>query len=245
MNRKSRIEIEEIKNKYKDNISQPTKNKVENKQPSKISSVLNIHRRQESDSKMSSPFFRGFRRENSDLFPLSSTRHSAIYIPKSEPPIQANPLRSSGIFNNSRKPARGEPVLTEFIKMNDSLKMSNQGEIKKIKKDKHQVNKNTENTNNSLKNIGLLPENKSVEDEKTKRNDDSPTASISSSIAYTENKSDREGLRTPSEFIAEYLRRPRREKTESDIVYRNSILARDQQNVQVIHTSYPSAVFYI
>lgn len=78
-----------------------------------------IHRRMESDSKVSNPFLRGFRRENSDFFPMSS-RHSAIYIDKN--------VRSSGIFNNRRgsdvgmtKKSSGEPILMEFIKKTDSL----------------------------------------------------------------------------------------------------------------------------
>lgn len=54
------------------------------------------HRRMDSDSKISNPFLRGFRRENSDFFPLSS-RHSAIYIDRN-----AQGARSSGIFNNQR-----------------------------------------------------------------------------------------------------------------------------------------------
>ncbi|KAJ8950087.1 hypothetical protein NQ318_017812 [Aromia moschata] len=77
------------------------------------------HRRMESDSKITNPFFRGFRRENSDFFPMSS-RHSAIYIDKN--------ARSSGIFNNRRgsdvgmaKKSSGEPVLTDYIKKTDSL----------------------------------------------------------------------------------------------------------------------------
>ncbi|XP_028147069.1 mitogen-activated protein kinase kinase kinase kinase 4 isoform X2 [Diabrotica virgifera virgifera] len=77
------------------------------------------HRRMESDSKVSNPFLRGFRRENSDFFPLSS-RHSAIYIDKN--------ARSSGIFNNRRgsdvgisKKTTGEPVLMDYVKKTDSL----------------------------------------------------------------------------------------------------------------------------
>lgn len=78
------------------------------------------HRRMESDSKASNnPFLRGFRRENSDFFPMSS-RHSAIYIDKN--------ARSSGIFNNRRgsdagisKKSIGEPVLMDYVKKTDSL----------------------------------------------------------------------------------------------------------------------------
>lgn len=75
------------------------------------------HRRMESDSKINNSFFRGFRRENSDFFPLSS-RHSAIIVDRSG----ANHLRSSGIFSSRRgsevglnRKNSGEPVLTDFI----------------------------------------------------------------------------------------------------------------------------------
>ncbi|MCP6711145.1 hypothetical protein NL489_27755, partial [Klebsiella pneumoniae] len=70
------------------------------------------HRRMESDSKISKPFFRGFRRENSDFFPLSSSRHSAIFDRS-----PTNPLRSSGIFNNRR----GSDVsITGLLKRNNN-----------------------------------------------------------------------------------------------------------------------------
>lgn len=78
------------------------------------------HRRMESDSKIAGPFLRGFRREHSDFFPLSS-RHSAVFLERS-------PLRSSGLFGGRRgseagvksvkKSNAGEPVLTDFVKRN-------------------------------------------------------------------------------------------------------------------------------
>lgn len=119
---------------------------------------ITSHRRVESDIKISNPFFRGFRRENSDFFPLSSARHSAIFADRN-----VNPLRSSGFFNNRRGSdvnitgkKNGEPILTEFKR-----------------------SENPDNIN-ALKNIGFL--------------------------------------RNPKlDFL-----RPRREKTESDIVLRNS-----------------------
>lgn len=125
---------------------------------------ITSHRRVESEIKISNPFFRGFRRENSDFFPLSSARHSAIFADRN-----VNPLRSSGFFNNRRgsdvnitginNKNNGEPVLTEF-------------------------KRNSENTANesvnALKSIGFLRD-------------------------------------TKLDFF-----RPRREKTESDIVLRNS-----------------------
>lgn len=71
---------------------------------------------------MSTPFFRGFRRENSDFFPMSS-RHSAVFERNN-----VSPLRSSGIFSSRRgsdvqlRKKSGEPILTDFIKRTDSPK---------------------------------------------------------------------------------------------------------------------------
>lgn len=87
------------------------------------------HRRMESDSKInSSSFFRGFRRENSDFFPLSA-RHSAIIVDQRN---SANPARSSGIFNNRRgsevglnRKNSGEPILTDFVKRSDTNSAEN------------------------------------------------------------------------------------------------------------------------
>ncbi|XP_063918352.1 serine/threonine-protein kinase mig-15 isoform X5 [Zophobas morio] len=84
------------------------------------------HRRMDSDSKIN-PFFRGFRRENSDFFPLSS-RHSAVFSDKN--------VRSSGIFNNRRsseaglnKKTNGEPVLMDYVKRTESPKNKDYGVI--------------------------------------------------------------------------------------------------------------------
>ncbi|XP_008194007.1 serine/threonine-protein kinase mig-15 isoform X9 [Tribolium castaneum] len=77
------------------------------------------HRRMDSDSKINNPFFRGFRRENSDFFPLSS-RHSAVFSDKN--------VRSSGIFNNRRgseaglNKKNGEPILMDYVKRTESPK---------------------------------------------------------------------------------------------------------------------------
>ncbi|XP_062541536.1 serine/threonine-protein kinase mig-15 isoform X7 [Armigeres subalbatus] len=80
------------------------------------------HKRQESDSKLSLNFVRGFRRENSDFFPLSK-RHSAILGEQltsnsgnnskqmSSSAIQSQ-QRSSAIFSRNRN--KGEPILTDF-----------------------------------------------------------------------------------------------------------------------------------
>ncbi|XP_065172113.1 serine/threonine-protein kinase mig-15 isoform X4 [Atheta coriaria] len=79
-----------------------------------------MHRRNESDSNLG-PFARGFRRENSDLLPLSS-RHSAVF-----PDRNQSPMRSSGLFSNRRSSdaglskKNGEPILTDFVKKNSEL----------------------------------------------------------------------------------------------------------------------------
>uniref|UniRef100_A0A1L8DKR5 non-specific serine/threonine protein kinase n=1 Tax=Nyssomyia neivai TaxID=330878 RepID=A0A1L8DKR5_9DIPT len=66
----------------------------------------NSHKRQDSDSKLSLNFVRGFRRENTDFFPLAK-RHSAILGEREQ--VQ----RSSGIFQ--RRPKVGaEPILTDY-----------------------------------------------------------------------------------------------------------------------------------
>lgn len=85
------------------------------------------HRRMDSDSKITNPFFRGFRRENSDFFPMSS-RHSAVFGDKN--------VRSSGIFNNRRgseaglnKKSNGEPILMDYVKRTESPKNKDYGVI--------------------------------------------------------------------------------------------------------------------
>lgn len=73
------------------------------------------HKRQDSDSKISLNFVRGFRRENSDFFPLSK-RHSAILGERTpNPSINVNPApqRSSAIFQRNK--TKGEPILTDFV----------------------------------------------------------------------------------------------------------------------------------
>lgn len=152
-------------------------NKIVEKSKNEKTTNVSNHRRMESDSKVGgNPFLRGFRRENSDFFPLSSSRHSAIFVDRN-----ANPLRSSGIFNNRRssdaginKKMIGEPILTEFIKRNaDSPSSTSSNEKNKPKRTGI-----AEKSVNALKSIGVL------------RN--------------------------------ENVVKPRREKTESDIVLRNS-----------------------
>lgn len=73
-----------------------------------------MHRRQDSDSKLSMNFVRGFRRENSDFFPLSK-RHSAILGERQVAAAAGNIAshRSSAIYTKNNK--SGEPILTDFV----------------------------------------------------------------------------------------------------------------------------------
>lgn len=88
------------------------------------------HKRQDSDSKLSLNFVRGFRRENSDFFPLSK-RHSAVLGERqtgqqnSAAAALGIPARSSGIFQRSSNigkssVAKGEPILTDFSSNNNN-----------------------------------------------------------------------------------------------------------------------------
>lgn len=139
-------------------------NKNKEQQDEKEKKKGPTHRRMDSDSKINNPFFRGFRRENSDFFPLSS-RHSAIFVDRN--------ARPSNLFNNRRgsdvglMKKTGEPVLTDFVR----------------------------------------------------RNSDSPNSEVNKSYGFlSPNKKNNVAvLREDSNLI-----RPRREKTESDIVLRHS-----------------------
>lgn len=202
-----------------------------------------IKHKKEQDAELNSPnrFFRGFRRENSDFFPLPSTRHSAIYFPKHESPAGAasRQLRSSGIFNNSRKqviksPPSGEPILTDFIKMNDSLRMSAQGEVKKTDKKINERKVSANNPIDALKNVAALIRQDSESNGPSRQssvNSDSPATSICFTRGASLEKAGTPDLtantlenNTPvdSSPDASNIVRPRREKTESDIVFRRN-----------------------
>ncbi|XP_059049522.1 serine/threonine-protein kinase mig-15 isoform X2 [Achroia grisella] len=241
----SRIEMEDAWAKYKAIATPPSRHKQLFQKPNerstqeKLSDLLKY--KKEQDTEISSPnrFFRGFRRENSDFFPLPSTRHSAIYFPKHDNQSASKQLRSSGFFNNSRKqnmksPATGEPILTDFIKMNDSLKKQVQDEKKSDKKTNDQKTGN--NPIDALKNVAALIRQDSESNGPSRQssvNSDSPATSIcfSSSASFEkagtpdltastlENKAATESITDTNGVV-----KPRREKTESDIVYRRNSL---------------------
>lgn len=72
------------------------------------------HKRQESDSKLTSNFTRGFRREHSDFFP-SSKRHSVVLGERQSAFAHLVPHRSSAIYTKYNKCNSGEPILTDFV----------------------------------------------------------------------------------------------------------------------------------
>lgn len=243
LQRQSRIEMEDAWAKYKAIATPPSRHKQLFNKPSekstqdKLSDILKF--KKEKDAELNSPnrFFRGFRRENSDLFPLPSTRHSAIYFPKHESPTApAKQLRSSGIFNNSRKnvikPTAGEPILTDFIKMNDSLKMSAQGEIKKADKKGGARKSPPNNPIDALKNVAALIKQESESNGPSRQssvNSDSPATSICFTSGASFEKSGSPDLTANTldksrsdNNQSNSVMKPRREKTESDIVFRRN-----------------------
>ncbi|XP_028160281.1 serine/threonine-protein kinase mig-15 isoform X2 [Ostrinia furnacalis] len=191
----------------------------------KLSDIIKYKKEQDAELNSPNRFFRGFRRENSDFFPLPSTRHSAIYFPKHESQVGASKqLRSSGIFNNSRKqviksPASGEPILTDFIKMNDSLKMSAQGEVKKSDKKASDRKVSANNPIDALKTVAALirqDSENSTPSRQSSVNSDSPA----SSVCFAGAPDVTADTATPAPDAS--IVRPRREKTESDIVFRRN-----------------------
>ncbi|XP_039745291.1 serine/threonine-protein kinase mig-15 isoform X4 [Pararge aegeria] len=224
LQRQSRIEMEDAWVKYKANATPPARHKQLLNKPSgkttqeKLTDILKYKKDQDSEVQSPNRFFRGFRRENSDLFPLSSTRHSAIYFPKHENHAGAKPLRSSGIFNHSRKQSNkpqtsGEPILTDFIKMNDSLKIAQRNETKKVDKKSPEKKVVANNPIDALKHVAVLLR----QDSSPSRNSasgDSPASSICFEAISPDLTAD----------ATEAVARPRREKTESDIVFRRNSL---------------------
>lgn len=97
------------------NMSKINDSSNSNNNSSKIDNTMT--KRQESESRVAN-FVRGFRRENSDFFPLSK-RHSAI-LGEQLPNKNLSPQvyqRSSGIFQRNRN--KGEPELTNFSPKRD------------------------------------------------------------------------------------------------------------------------------
>ncbi|XP_028038782.1 serine/threonine-protein kinase mig-15 isoform X3 [Bombyx mandarina] len=238
--RQSRMDSEDPWTKYKAFATPPSRHKQflhKSNEKTAQEKLTDMLKKKEQESEQNSPnrFFRGFRRENSDLFPLPSTRHSAIYFPKHESPVGANKqMRSSGIFNNSRKqskPISGEPILTDFIKMNDSLKMSNQGEVRR---GKNTEKKSTNNPIDALKTVAALIRQDSESNGLSRQssvNSDSPATSIcySSGTSFEKtgtpdlmaNTGDNEHTENTPNATSSMVK-PRREKTESDIVFRRN-----------------------
>lgn len=247
LQRQSKIEIDEALANYKALATPPSRHKllfsksVDKSTHDKLADIFNKHRKlYDSESKGSSPFFRGFRRENSDLSPMPSTRHSAIYFPKNDFKSNNDPLRSSGIFNQSRSHAAkpktsGEPVLVDFIKFNDSMK-ARQEDKRKLDKNASEKKVSTGNPIDALKTVAALIRQDSENDQPSRESSihsDSPVTSVTNSIVYTKNISfekantpdltantidnDEGASKAPD---TDNVVKPRREKTESDIVFR-------------------------
>ncbi|KAJ0181169.1 hypothetical protein K1T71_003254 [Dendrolimus kikuchii] len=244
LQRQSHLEMDDAWAKYKAIATPPARHKQLFQKPSEKSNQdkLTDMMKNKKDLETDAPnrFFRGFRRENSDLFPLPSTRHSAIYFPKHDNQVGVQKqLRSSGIFNNPRKqvikpPSSGEPILTDFIKMNDSLKMSNQGEIRKADKVNHERKVMACNPTDALKSVAALIRQNSENNSPSRQssvNSDSPSTSICFTSSTSFEKAGTPDLTAntfDSNLVSENLAdannvmKPRREKTESDIVFRRS-----------------------
>lgn len=114
--------IEEMNNKLKleNRVKNAifTRNNFSSQQNQKL--VTETPKRSDNDSRFSN-FVRGFRRENTDFFPLSK-RHSAILSSEQPSPVKSNSpqkvQRSSAIFQRNRP--KGEPILTDFIPKRDN-----------------------------------------------------------------------------------------------------------------------------
>lgn len=248
LQRQSRLEMEDAWSKCKGIATPPSRHKQLFQKPNekstqdKLSDILKYNKKPEQDSESNSPnrFFRGFRRENSDLFPLPSTRHSAIYFPKHESPVVGvnKQLRSSGIFNNSRKQviklSSGEPILTDFIKTNDSLKTRAQSDARKGEKKGSDNKLAANNPIEALKNVAALIRQDSDSNGPSRQssvNSDSPATSICFTSSASFEKAGTPDL-TANTFVnklssddiieSNKVMKPRREKTESDIVFRRN-----------------------
>nr|XP_032517462.1 serine/threonine-protein kinase mig-15 isoform X1 [Danaus plexippus plexippus] len=238
LQRQSRIEMEDAWVKYKGIATPPARHKqiqqkpIEKTTQDKLSDIMKYKKEQDDTPNR---FFRGFRRENSDLFPLSSTRHSAFYLPKHDNHNEANKqLRSSGIFNHSRKQSNkpqtsGEPVLTDFIKMNDSLKMAKKNEIKIADKKTSDRKSPPTNPIEALKNVAVLLRQDSENNSTSRQssiNSDSPATSICFSSGASFEKQGTLDLTANTldkkDMSDNNIVRPRREKTESDIIFRRN-----------------------
>lgn len=113
--------IEDMNNKLK--LESRVKNAIFTKNNFEANSkLMGDNNPPKTDSRFSN-FVRGFRRENTDFF-AHAKRHSAVFgnEQQSSPPKNTSPQkmqRSSAIFQRNRP--KGEPVLTDFAKRDNSL----------------------------------------------------------------------------------------------------------------------------
>ncbi|XP_073837578.1 serine/threonine-protein kinase msn isoform X6 [Musca autumnalis] len=143
------------------------------------------HKRQESDSKLPQNFIRGFRRENSDFFPLTK-RHSAVLINTNL--LQQQQQQSSSPFGSAAQRA------SAMIPRNNSIFNSKND----LNKNSNSANKSTATTTQNV----------------TAKGSGAGTTGATAAANTPPNKT---SWTSNLDFL-----RPRREKTESVIVFQNS-----------------------
>lgn len=134
-------------------IIQNKSNNLSNATSSKntfLTNLIDISKKimhENSDSKISLNLAHGFRRENSDFFPLSK-RHSAILGAHQINAAPIVPNRSSAIYAKNNKNNKGEPILTDFVSrdFSDNLSTSSSSIVDARKKS----NITTDNNRNSF-----------------------------------------------------------------------------------------------
>lgn len=161
-------------------------------------------------SKITNPFFRGFRRENTDFFPLSA-RHSAIYLDRNAQPAGHNINRSSGFFQRklSTPNKNSDPVLMDFSNI-DTLRAGS-NEKDRMNKDGPSQNSSKRASSGSVHSIPYT-------NNSSGSNDSQKTPGRRAVSKNNNNSGGSNGTTKNLDFM-----RPRREKTESYIVLRNSV----------------------
>ncbi|XP_058985670.1 serine/threonine-protein kinase mig-15 isoform X3 [Musca domestica] len=174
-------------NNNNNNKSSPTSSTSSSASPANTNALRSAnnnatHKRQESDSKLPQNFIRGFRRENSDFFPLTK-RHSAVLVNTN---LLQQQQQQSSPFGSAAQRA------SAMIPRNNSIFNNNKNDLNKSAKETNSAaNKSTQNAN--AKSSGSTS--------------GSTTANAPNKTSWTSNL----------DFL-----RPRREKTESVIVFQNS-----------------------
>ncbi|XP_055914497.1 serine/threonine-protein kinase mig-15 isoform X4 [Eupeodes corollae] len=196
-------------------ITNNTPNKNNNNSAVSCSNNKN-HKRQESDSKLPMNFVRGFRRENSDFFPLTK-RHSAVLGER-----MANNGSSGGILpiNSNSTSNNNTPLQQRASALFQRSTNMFKSEDSKLKTDQQKSLKKSE----SNKQINVSPQQQQQQSTVNQNQKSESTNKSSWSSSLTGRNLD---------FL-----RPRREKTESVIFLQNYaarqqlIMAQQQQQQQ-------------